>query len=61
MPKNTTPLARSKQTAEHFSVSHMTLHRWRKDPTFPQPLKRGAVVLFNIPAIEAWLAGGAAQ
>lgn len=51
---------RPKQTAAHFQVSHMTLHRWRKQKGFPQPLKRGSVVLYDVAAITAWLAGGAA-
>lgn len=50
--------SRPKQVAEHFSISIMTLHRWRQQPHFPQPLKRGQVVLYDIGAIEAWLAGG---
>jgi predicted DNA-binding transcriptional regulator AlpA len=50
-------LTRPKQTAEHFQISIMTLHRWRKQKDFPQPLKRGAVVLYNCPAISAWLNG----
>lgn len=53
-------LARTKPTCEHFSISHMTLHRWRKEPDFPQPYKRGRMVLFDLPAIEAWLAEGEA-
>lgn len=53
-------LTRPKQTAEHFQVSHMTLHRWRSQGDFPQPLTRGQVVLYSIPAITAWLAGGEA-
>lgn len=56
---NTSILARTKETCGHFKVSHMTLHRWRKEPDFPQPYKRGRTVLFNIPAIEQWLADGA--
>ncbi|MGH1451287.1 MAG: helix-turn-helix transcriptional regulator [Pseudomonadaceae bacterium] len=53
----TPTLTRPKQTAEHFQISIMTLHRWRKQSDFPQPLKRGAVVLYNCPAIKAWLNG----
>lgn len=57
--QQTTPtLTRPKQTAAHFKVSHMTLHRWGKQEGFPQPLKRGAIVLHDIAAITAWLAGG---
>lgn len=52
-------LDRSKQAAEHFGVSDMTLWRWRKCPKFPQPLKRGRVVLYDTAAIERWLSEGA--
>ncbi|MDO8863707.1 hypothetical protein Q6D67_18605 [Haliea sp. E1-2-M8] len=48
-------LTRPKQTADHFQISIMTLHRWRHQTGFPQPMKRGAVVLYDIPAITAWL------
>ncbi len=47
---------RPKQTAAHFQISVMTLWRWRQDPTFPQPLQRGQVVLYDIASIEQWLA-----
>jgi predicted DNA-binding transcriptional regulator AlpA len=50
-------MSRPKQTAEYFRISIMTLHRWRKQIGFPQPLKRGAVVLYDAGAIEAWLNG----
>ena len=48
---------RPKQTAEHFQISGMTLHRWRQRDGFPQPLKCGAIVLYDIAAIEQWLIG----
>ena len=49
-------LNRPAQTAKHFNISLMTLHRWRKQDGFPQPLKRGQIVLYDIAAIEQWLA-----
>lgn len=52
----TTILNRPPETAKHFQVSHMTLLRWRRQEGFPQPLKRGKVVLYDIAAIEQWLA-----
>lgn len=52
-----TTLTRPKQTAEHFQISIMTLHRWRRQPGFPQPLKRGQIVLYDTLAIESWLDG----
>lgn len=68
MPKNGTQFVRlaatmparkrTKEVAEHFSVSLMTLYRWRKQHDFPQPLKRGRVVLYDIAAIDAWLEAG---
>lgn len=55
-----TILSRPPETAKHFKVSHMTLLRWRNQEGFPQPLKRGRVVLYNIAEIEQWLEGSAA-
>lgn len=48
---------RPKQTADHFQISIMTLHRWRQREGFPQPLKCGQIVLYDIAAIEQWLTG----
>lgn len=56
-----TTKARPKQTAAHFQISVMTLWRWAQCPTFPQPLKRGQVVLYDLQAIESWLNGEVAQ
>ena len=53
----TQTFTRPKQTAEHFQISIMTLHRWRKRDDFPQPFKRGQVVLYDVAAIASWLAG----
>lgn len=50
-------LTRPKQTAEHFQISTMTLWRWCQQADFPQPLKRGQVVLYDVAAIEQWLTG----
>lgn len=52
-------LSRPKQTAEHFQISIMTLHRWSKQPGFPKPIKRGQIVLYDNAAIESWLNGEA--
>ena len=49
--------ARTQEVADHFSISKMTLHRWTKQEGFPQPLKRGNIVLYDLEAIDAWLAG----
>ena len=49
--------AKPAQTAEHFKITRQTLWRWTKQDGFPQPLKRGRVVRYNIAAIEAWLNG----
>lgn len=47
---------RQAETAEYFKISVMTLWRWSQDPLFPRPLKRGRVVLYDLAAIERWLA-----
>lgn len=56
-PTRATGLVRPKVAAKHFQVTTMTLYRWRDLDGFPQPFKRGRVVLYDIEAIEAWLAG----
>ena len=61
MTKEKAKYARAKEAAEFFCISDTTLYRWREEDLFPQPLKRGQTVLYNIPAIEKWLEGGAAQ
>lgn len=41
-----------------LQVSRQTIYRWVKlDPTFPQPIKRGNTVLFDMAKVEAWLNG----
>ncbi len=41
-----------------LQVSRQTIYRWVKlDPTFPQPIKRGNTVLFDMAAVDAWLNG----
>lgn len=40
-----------------LQVTRQTIHRWSKDPAFPQPVKRGNTVLFDMAAVEAWLTG----
>lgn len=42
-----------------LQVTRQTVHRWSKDPTFPKPIKRGNVVLFDMAKVEAWLNGEA--
>ena len=51
-------LGRPAETAEYFQISLMTLYRWSKAKGFPQPLKRGKIVLYNLPDIAAWLSSG---
>lgn len=46
-----------KQTAKHYQISTQTLWRWTKLPDFPQPLRRGHIVRYDIAAIDRWLAG----
>ena len=51
-------LTRAKETARYFSISIPTLHRWRKEAGFPQPLQQGQVVLYDIEAIKQWMKEG---
>lgn len=57
MMKNQSKLARPKNASAYFGVSIMTLWRWRQSPSFPQPLVKGRIVLYDLSAIEAWLRG----
>lgn len=59
MQPNTAKIySRPKETAKLFQISTMTLHRWCAMEGFPKPSKRGQIVLYDIAAIEQWLAGG---
>lgn len=49
------PLMRPAETAKHFSISGNTLLRWRKIEGFPQPIKQGRIVLYDVKAIKLWL------
>ena len=51
-------LERAKAAARIFRVSEMTLWRWRQLPGFPQPLKAGRTRLYDIGAIQDWMAQG---
>lgn len=55
-----TQWARTKEVTEHFQISAMTLWRWRQLETFPKTLKRSGArngaVLYDIQAIEQWMA-----
>ena len=53
----TQTFTRPTQTAGELQSSIMTLHRWLNRDDFPQPLKRGQVVLYDVAAIASWLAG----
>lgn len=53
-----TTKARIGDVAEYFQISQQTVWRWRQESSFPRPLKRGRVVLYDIVAIEEWLAKG---
>lgn len=48
-------LERTKATAAHFRISEMTLWRLRRLEGFPQPIKLGRAVLYDIAAIEKWM------
>lgn len=53
-----TRFARYKDLTEAYGVSRTTIWRWQSLPDFPANAvkKRGAVVLFDVEVIEAWLA-----
>jgi predicted DNA-binding transcriptional regulator AlpA len=51
-------LKRAKEAADQFSISVPTLYRWRQEEGFPQPVKRGQVVLYDTEAIRKWLEKG---
>lgn len=53
-----TPRYRTKDLCLALQVSRTTLWRWSKDPSFPAPIKRGAIVLWDAEAVEQWLEGG---
>lgn len=60
MQINNTPTqwARAKEVSSYFQITVQTLWRWRKLDGFPQPIQRTArTVLYDISAIEQWLAG----
>lgn len=50
-----TKYGRYKDLCEAFGVSRTTVWRWIKEPGFPDPVKRGRIVLFDIAAVDAWL------
>lgn len=54
-PAFNTKYARYKDLTDAFQVTRQTIYRWSKDKTFPKPVKRGNVVLFDIAKVEAWL------
>ena len=49
---------RQQATAKFFSISVMTLWRWEQLAGFPEPLRCGGVVLYDVSAIETWLVLG---
>jgi|GEM_PF-1978132 len=50
------PRPTGKQTAKYYQISTQTLWRWTKLAGFPQPLRRGSIVRYDIEAIDRWLA-----
>lgn len=48
-------LTRPTETAEYFKISERTLLRWRSAENFPQPIKRGRIILYSVKKIKAWL------
>ena len=54
----TTKYGRYKDVCAALSISRTTLWRWGQISGFPKPIKRANTVLFDLEAIEAWLAEG---
>ncbi|HZJ92955.1 MAG TPA: helix-turn-helix domain-containing protein [Thiopseudomonas sp.] len=55
---STKKYGRYSDLVEALQVSRQTVYRWvRNDSTFPQPIKRGNTVLFDMAAVDAWLNG----
>ncbi len=53
--------ARVEPTAEYLDLSRWTIYKtMRVDPTFPRGAKVGGVRMFDLDAIDAWLAAKAA-
>lgn len=44
-----------KALAARYSVTTVTLWRWRQSPSFPRPLKCGRTVRFDAMAVDAFL------
>lgn len=53
-----TKFGRYKDLCDALGIGRTTLWRWSNQPGFPKPVKRGNTVLFDIAAVEAWLAEG---
>ena len=58
---STKKFGRYSDLTEALAVTRQTVHRWSKCPTFPQPIKRGNTVLFDMAKVEAWLSGEMAE
>lgn len=48
-------LIRPKPLAELLDVSTQTIWRWAKMEGFPQPIKKGRIVLYDQKAVIKWL------
>lgn len=48
-------LIRPKPLAEMLDVSTQTIWRWAKMEGFPQPIKKGRIVLYDQKAVIKWL------
>lgn len=48
-------LTNPQETALHFKISTQTLWRWRKSSAFPQPIRHGRTMLYDIKKIERWM------
>ncbi|MEW9838339.1 helix-turn-helix transcriptional regulator [Mesorhizobium marinum] len=52
----TTSLLTRENIRDHFGVTNVTIHRWRKDPSlqFPPPIKIKRRVFWRQEDIERW-------
>ncbi|MCA0248814.1 MAG: helix-turn-helix domain-containing protein [Proteobacteria bacterium] len=42
--------------ARKLGVTRMTVHRWRNTPGFPNAIKIGGRIFFDIALVNAWIA-----
>lgn len=53
--RNSTPLMRPRQAAEHLGVAVASLAKWRVSGDGPEFLKLGAAVRYRMQDLDAWV------